>query len=226
MSAVLVEKETEATLISHYATDAEGAAVRNAHSKIAAAEQNAQRIRSVLFNVHQQLADVQNRGRKNIARAAAVALGEAPPDEPAYDGPTASELDAQAKGLEHRAKEAEEAVQDAKGKFRAAVHDLIRACAERCAADYLEATRRQAWAHQQLAVAQKLVGQVRPLVDLQLWDRYAVPASHHIPLLRKEARDEFSQLTLMSADRLSLTEKNALADLRKQAVDLFGEWPL
>lgn len=227
MNAMVKPSPKEETLFSLYATEAEIAEVRGASEAIYITEEKVEHILSVLNTVNSQIYAARRGKIIDYDRAAAVALGEAEPaaDAP-YDGLSLAQLEQQQKGLEGRANDAREHVKTAKGKFRGAVHDLLRKCAERCAADYEEATRRQAWCYQQLTLAQGYVGDYKPLVDHLVWNRYVVPGSDHIPLLKQRSRQENFLPLLMSTDRVSLGLEAAKTGLARNGRELFGEWPL
>jgi hypothetical protein len=227
MNAVVKPSPKEETLFSLYASEAEIAEVRNASEAIYIAEEKVEHVLSVLRTVNDQIRAA-HRGRVvDYDRAAAVALGEAQPAaEAPYAGLSISQLEQQQKGLERRADEAREQVTIMKGKFRAAIFELLRKCAERCAADYDEATRRQAWCYQQITLAQGFVGDYKPLVDYMVWNRYVVPGSEHIPLLKQRSREENFLPLLMSTDRVSLGLEAAKRGLAQHGRELFGEWPL
>lgn len=104
--------------------------------------------------------------------------------------------------------------------------ELVRKWAALWAEDYMTATKKQARCHQQFALAQDLVGDVRPVGDHITRSRYIIPASHHIPLLRGATREEGFIPALMSADRLSLTAQGARTALARSGHELLGDWPL
>jgi hypothetical protein len=92
---------------------------------------------------------------------------------------------------------------------------------------YDKTTRTQAWCHQQLAVAQGLsASPTHHLVDLVTWNKYFIPGSEHLPLLKKNFRIEWGHLVRMSADNLSVSAPKALQWLRDPGEALLGAWPL
>lgn len=220
MNAVVKEVTPTDTLLSQYATPEEILAARAKCEAIDVAEEKVAHVVSVLQTVTGQIHDARRYQLLHRDRAAAVLLGEAEPvTEP---GLPLSQLQEQQKGLEDRAEAAREAVKEAKGRFRAAVHDLVRACADRCAEDYARLTNEQAWCHQQLSVAQALIGNV---VD-PTWNRYFVPASTYLSALKNRAREEHFVPTLMSADRLSVSEQETRRKVADTGERLFSVWPL
>jgi hypothetical protein len=159
--------------------------------------------------------------------AAARALGEAVPAD-APKGRSIADLREECLGLEARLVEAQKAADMHAGDFRAAVFRLLRKCAERAAEDYVEATKKQAWAHLQLGVVQGIISRV---VDDLYWRKYIVPGSDHLAAMKGKGRIEDDAsggpcLTYMSADRLSLGVKDAARDLRSHLIELFGESPV
>jgi hypothetical protein len=217
----------EQSLFDLYATEEEVAAVRAAHARIATAQAQVSTVRSALVAVSEQMKTAQRAGAVDADRAAAVALGEPIEALQTYSGPSLSQLQAQRTGLERRIQGAELNVSECRGKFRAAVFELVRTCAFRCADDYDKATRTQAWCHQQLHIAQQLTGSsTHRLVDDAIWSTYSVPGSEHIPVLKRNSRDEWGRPVRMSADRLTLSGPAALKALRAHGEELFSNWPL
>ena len=124
--------------------------------------------------------------------------------------------------------EAESVAKRHAGDYRTAVCQLLRKFAERAAEDYVEATKRQAWAHLQLGIVQGVIGRV---VDAIYWDKYIVPGSDYLAALKHKGRLEDDGaggpcLTYMSADRLSLGVKDATTALRQHLHELFGASPV
>ena len=160
-------------------------------------------------------------------RAAAIELGEPVADLPSRSGPYPTQLQAQKIGLQNRAEAAREVVADCKGKFRAAVFELVRQCAVRCAQDFYDLSRQQAWCFLQLDIAQSLTGgSVHHLVDPMTWNKYLVPGSEHMEVLKRNSRVEFGHLVLMSADALRASSGSARKALQARGEALFGDWPL
>ena len=115
---------------------------------------------------------------------------------------------------------------DMRGKFRAAVFELVRQCAVRCAQDFYDLSRQQAWCFLQLDIAQNLTGgPVHRLVDPMTWNKYLVPGSEHVELLKRHSRVEFGHVILMSADGLRASASPALKALQAHGEALFGDWP-
>lgn len=218
------EPQTE-TLLSQYATEEEIAAVRAACTAQEVTRADVIHVRTALNVAERKLQNLSYSESRQMVRAVARALGD---PEPERDEPTESraEVTLLHRGLSARLKDAEEAEKESHGKFRAALHNLLRACAERCAADYMEATRQQAWCHQQLSIAQQFIGQVRPVIDHASWSKYAVPGSEHLSATRGKSREEYFIPLLMSADRLTATISAETGKLRANGRELFGEWPL
>lgn len=218
--------DKQETLLSLYATPEEIAEVQVAREAVIQAEQKVAHVLTTLRRVDVQLADAQRAVRPNLARAAALALGEdVDAEEPRPMAADRAQLEAQFNGLKQRLKDEEEMVINHKGKFRAAVVSLLEACAQRCAADYQAATAQQAWCYQQLSVAQEVVGAARPIVDSLTWHRYFVPSSTHLAALKPHARQEYGIGVLMSADRLNYERKEEIRRLQAHATTLFGSWP-
>ena len=217
----------EKTLLDVYATSDEIASVRAAHEQIAATEKVVTMITTALTAVIGQIAAAQRSTALDTARAAAMALGEPVDPLPSRSGPSLTHLQAQKIGLQDRAEAARAAVADCKGKFRTAVFDLVRQCAVRCAQDFYELSRQQAWCFQQLAIAQSLTGgPVHHLVDPMTWNKYLIPGSEHVEVLKRNSRVEFGHLVLMSADGLRASASPALKALQAHGEALFGDWPL
>jgi len=217
----------EKTLFDIYASDDEIASVRAAHEHIAAAEQAVTTITTALTAVRAQIDTAHRSAAVDTDRAAAIALGEPVDALPSRSGPSLTHLQAQRIGLEHRAEDARAVVADCKGKFRAAVFHLVRQCAIRCADDYYDFTRQQAWCFLQLDIAESLTGSsVHHLVDLMTWNKYVVPGSEHLEVLKRNSRAEFGHLILKSADGLRASARPALQALREHGEALFGDWPL
>ena len=213
-------------LLSVYATAAEVEAVRAAYWRIADAESAERRVVETLRRINGQIAEAHRHQGVDVHRAAAVALGEPVAPRPTTEpGPTLPDLQAQGTGLQARAEAAREHIKDCKGKFRAGALDLIRTCALRCMNDYADLTRRQAWCHHQIGLAQHLMGGALPVVDLVTWIKYAVPGSPHIPEVRRRCREEYGHPLLASGDWLNAPTTTALDKLRERAEKLFGAWP-
>lgn len=129
--------------------------------------------------------------------------------------------------LQHRLTVAEGIAEHHSGAYRVALIVLIRKCAEKAAADYVEATKKQAWAHLHLGVAQSLVGRV---VDEIYWQKYIVPGSDYLSTLKNKCSLEDDNagvptLAYMSADKLSRGVKNASTELKQHIHELFGSSP-
>jgi len=215
------------TLLDVYASEEEIASVRATHDQIAVAEKAVTTIQTALTAVIGQIATANRSTGLDTARAAAIALGEPVADPPSRSGPLLTELQAQKIGLQNRAEAAREVVADCKGKFRAAVFDLVRQCATRCAQDYYDLSRQQAWCFLQLDIAQSLTGTSRHhLVDPMTWNKYLIPGSEHVEVLKRNSRVEFGHLVLMSADGLRASASPALKALKAHGEALFGDWPL
>lgn len=219
-------KDRNETLLSLYATPEEISEVQLAYAAISAAEQKEARVLAVLQETYQQVGNVQRAAAPNLARAAALALGEAVEDEETTPK-TSAQLDMQRKGLEQRLKDERELVAHVRGKFRGAVKQLIHKCAQRCAEDYQELTNQQGWCWQQLHLAQQLTGDSHhPIVDYAIWNKYFVPSSSHLPALKAGTREEYGIPTLLSPDRLGTSHKEEMQRLSQHGSQLFGEWPL
>lgn len=214
------------TLLTLYALPDEIGNVRDRYEAIGIAEAAMSRITDAIQLVDQQMDEQDRRKRVDYLRLAAVALGESAPEPPEAVGTALSLLKNQRQGLEIRLAAAKEEVGSCRGAFRTAVVQLIGRCGERCAEDYLKATKTQAWCHQQMEIAQGLLGESRRLVDPVTWGRYFVPSSLHLPVLQRESREEHFVPALMSADRLTLSRNAALKDLGTSGRKLFGGWPL
>lgn len=218
--------DKQETLLSLYATPEEIAGVQVAREAVIQGDQKYAHVLATLRSVDAQLADAQRAIRPNLARAAAVALGEdVDAEEPPPVAINRAQLEAQFNGLRQRLRDEEEMVINHKGKFRAGVVSLLETCAQRCAEDYQAATAQQAWCYQQLCVAQEVVGASRPVVDGLTWHRYFVPSSTHLAALKPHARQEYGIGVLMSADRLNYERKEEIQRLMRHATTLFGSWP-
>ena len=161
-----------------------------------------------------------------IRNAAGRALGESVTAGVAMDR-TLSDLQDEERGLLIRLQEAERTATRHAGDYRAAVCHLLRKCAERAADDYVDATKRQAWAHLHLGIVEDLIGRV---VDARYWSKYMVPGSDYLTALKNKSRLEddgsgTTCLTYMSADKLSLGAANAAKELRQQLREMFGASP-
>lgn len=214
------------TLLTLYALPDEIGNVRDRYDAIGIAETAVSRIDDALQLADRQIDEYQRRQRVDFLRAAAVALGEASPATAADAGASTAQLRNQRQGLEMRLATAKAEVGVCRGAFRTAVVKLIGRCAERCAEDYIKATKTQAWCHQQMEIAQALLGESRKIVDSLTWGKYFVPGSPHLPVLERQSREENFLLALMSADRLTLSRDASLKDLGKSGRKLFGGWPL
>ena len=69
-------------------------------------------------------------------------------------------------------------------------------------------------------------GPVHHLVDPMTWNRYFVPGSDHLEVLKRNSRVEFGHLVLMSADGLRASGGSARKALQAHGEALFGDWPL
>lgn len=96
--------------------------------------------------------------------------------------------------------------------------------------DYVEATKRQAWCHAHLSLANDVIGKYRQVVERVYWDKYLVPGSDYLAARRGKSRDEDRGdgivQAFVSADRLTLGAKGIRATLRQHVQDLFGESPI
>lgn len=211
-------------MLSQYATPEEISEVQLAYAAISAAEQKEARVLAVLQETCQQVGNVQRAVAPNLARVAAIALGEAVEDEEVTPT-TPVQLEAQRKGLEQRLGHERERVANARGKFRGAVRELIHKCAQRCAENYQELTNQQGWCWQQLHLAQQLVGNAHHIVDHAIWNRYFVPSSLNLSALKAGTREEYGVPTLLSPDRLGTHHAEEMKRLAQHGKELFGEWP-
>lgn len=217
------EPRKSETLLSLYAKEDEIAAVRDWQRQIADAKANVDRIESALGNTFRVIQEVRHKHVDNASRAAARALGEAlPTPEPRA---SLAELEDEERGLLRRLTAAKAEVENLTGKFRSACCDLLAVCQGRCVEEFIAVTKRQAWFHQQIDLANQLLPQHMRLVDDTVWTRYCVPASHR-EIFRPHSREENFVPLLASADRLALTQEKAKSELLKAAVKLLGEWPL
>lgn len=227
MNAVLQIEPTKPDTILNYATDQELDQVRQIFIRGDALKADVIHIQIALGVTLRNL----ERNRTNVVdrmrNAAARALGESVHSGPAMER-TLLDLQDEEKGLLVRLAEAENVAKKHAGDYRAAVCQLIRKCAERCAEDYVESTKRQAWAHMQLSIAEGLIGRV---VDHAYWSKYIVPGSDHLNALKNKSRMEDDNagvpcLTYMSADKLARGQKGAADELRQYLHALFGASPL
>ncbi len=215
------------TLLSRYATPEEIAEVQLAHAAIRTSELKEARVLAVLQETDRQIGSVRRAVGPNLARAAALALGEAVEDEDKDATPAnPAQLEAQLKGLNQRWKDEQEMVAHQRGKFRGAVKQLLHTCAQRCAEDYQLLTSQQGWCWQQLHLAQELAGNAYPIVDHVIWNKYFVPSSTHLPALKAGTREDWGIPTLMSQDRIATERDGAMRQLAQHGKELFGEWPL
>lgn len=224
MMNALVKGAEHTSLFDLYATPEEIAHVRSMRAGIAEAIAEQTKISSACAEANHALTQLRRDVLGNARRKAQIAMGHLV--DPLPPGPTEYDLQEQVTGLVSLLNDAEEMVKIRQGQFRGAVHTLIRTCAERCAADYYKATQTQAWCHQQIAIAQTLVGGYKPLVAPDIWCKYMVPGSDYLPALKGKAQEEWSVLALASSHRLSVTAQAAMTELRARAVELFGECPL
>jgi hypothetical protein len=215
--------EAEKTLLDVYASKGEIASVKSAHDAIAVAEKELSKILTALTAVTGQITKAQRSIARDTDRAASIALGEPVKEPPARSGLLLTDLQAQKIGLQNRAEAARAVLAECKGKFRAAMFDLVRQCAIRCAQDFYELSRQQAWCWLQMDIAQSLTGS---LVDQPTWNKYLVPGSEHIEVLKRNSRAEWGQVVLMSAEGLRASAVPALGALRAHGEALFGNWPL
>jgi hypothetical protein len=217
----------EQTLFDAYAKPDEIKAVRAAHARIAAAQAEVDTVRAKLRQVDRELLEVRISSVNDADHAAAVALGEATDLPVARSVASGSQLELQRTGLERRIAAGNAQVEDRRGEFRSAVHDLVRQCVIRCAEDYNELTRRQGWCWQMMALGQQLTGDSHHrLVDEVMWNKYHVPGTPHIPVLASQSRDEYGYPVLLSADNLRRKASEVLNKLREQGRTHFGDWPL
>jgi hypothetical protein len=226
MNAVLQAEVAKRDTILTYATEEDLEEVRQVFLRGDALQADVKHIRTALAVASRNLGSHNMNASDRAKIAAARALGESVPIMAHQRSLTS--LQEEVTGLEARLAEAVAIAERHSGDYRTAVCQLLRKCAERAAEDYVEATKRQAWAHLQLGIVQSIIGRV---VDELYWNKYTVPGSDHLAALKHKGRleDDGSGgpcLTYMSADRLALGIKDAAKELRQHIYELFAASPL
>lgn len=218
------EIEKTHTILSHYATAVEIEVIREIALRGEGLRSDVGHIAQALAGTRRKLQMRQQNTNERLRNAADRALGK-PVAHVVPFGQTQLDLEDEEAGLLQRLKQAEQAEKGSHGAYKSALMPLLRKCGERCAEDYAEHTRQQAWCHQQLSVLEGVVG--GRVVDYSYWSKYKVPGSDYLPALKHKSRLEDDAIgpcmTFMSADRLAADMPRVTRELKQQCVELFGE---
>jgi hypothetical protein len=188
-----------------------------------------QRIREALVATDDKLRDVPWARARDLAAAAARALGEQTATAAVVERPRidVTELREQKEGLQRRLNSAEESEKSAQNTLRSGIHDLLYRCAQRAGDRYaqLAAELGQHW--QLIYTMETMVGSLQnPVAPLSGWMSLKIPASEFIEAHKRELRYEWHAPLLASSDRFGTDPQKLSREVAAEGRRLFGEWPL